>query len=260
MNLILDKSKNLRIPIVFSYDTKQYLSRGENKDIFEYITINYPEIYVEKKSLTNRIRTNKNIASFIKNLTQIGRSRDSLDYRDITVEYFDDIDDIKSYIDYLENFKGWTFIPMTLAELQSSITELLNQVIISPNILDVPEQDSETEYSIEIMCMERDIERQLASGYFDKDKLQNLILECAMKKYNEDTSVQHITERLKAEFEKSSPLSAFSIELFDKTVSAVMINKNSSVSIMLKDGTIVGKENCDAGTNNNAKTSSGDTT
>ena len=151
-------------------------------------------------------------------------------------------------------------VPMSLDELQSSITELLNQVIVSQNILDTSGQHSESGYSIEIMRMEKDIERQLASGDFDKEKLQNLILECAMKKYNEYTNVQHITERLKAEFEKSSLLSAFSIDLFEKTVSVVMINKNSSVSIMLKDGTIVGKENRDAGTDHNTKKSCSDTT
>ena len=100
-----------------------------------------------------------------------------------------------------------------------------------------------------IMHINNDIERLLEQPDFDKDKLQNLILECAEKKYSYDKSTRHITDRLKADFEKSSPLSVFSMDLFEKTVSAVLIDKRGSVSIKLKNGNIIGKENQNGCTN-----------
>ncbi len=52
-------------------------------------------------------------------------------------------------------------------------------------------------------------------------------------------SVQHITDRLKADFEKSSPLLTFSADLFDKTVSSVIMTKDKSISIILKNRKVI---------------------
>lgn len=133
-------------------------------------------------------------------------------------------------------------IKMTITELQTHITDLLNQIIVNPNVLEYIESEAE-ESSIEVMKIENEIERLFEQTDFNKDELQNLILECVAKKYDIDKSTRYITDRLKADFEKSSPLSTFSMELFEKTVSAVLINKNGSVSIELKNGNVIGKEN-----------------
>lgn len=132
-------------------------------------------------------------------------------------------------------------VKMTITELQKHITDLLNEIIVNPSVIEYIESENE-ESSTEIMRIENGIERLLSSSEFNKDEIQNLILECAAKKYNYDKSTQHITDRLKADFEKSSPLSDFSIELFENTLSAVLIDKNSSVSIELKNGNVIGKE------------------
>lgn len=112
LEMIIGKSKELKIPIVFSYDIKQYLSEGESKNIYEYIKTNYREINIYKKSLTNKIRTNKNISSFITNLIQIGKSNSYLNYSDITIEYFEILNDIRQYLEYLEE-NEWKFITYT---------------------------------------------------------------------------------------------------------------------------------------------------
>ncbi|WP_294466510.1 ATP-binding protein [uncultured Ruminococcus sp.] len=117
LEMIIGKSKELKIPIVFSYDTKQYLSEGESKNIYEYIKTNYPEISIYMKSLTNKIRTNKNISSFITNLIQIGKSNSYLNYSDITIEYFENLNDIRRYIEYLEE-NEWKFITYTSSQYQ----------------------------------------------------------------------------------------------------------------------------------------------
>lgn len=113
LKMIIEKSKELKIPIVFSYDIKQYLSKNESNDIYKYIKIEFPEISIYKKSLTNKIRTNKNIASFITNIIQIGKSNTYLNYHNVTIDYFENFNDIKRYIEYLEEKKGWKCITYT---------------------------------------------------------------------------------------------------------------------------------------------------
>ena len=114
------------------------------------------------------------------------------------------------------------------------------------------ESQIQEEPTTEIMRIENEIERLFEKSVFNKDELQNLILECAEKKYYFDKSTRHITDRLKADFEKSNPLSAFSMELFEKTVSAVLIDKQGSVSLMLKDGNIIREESSNGCTVNSS--------
>ena len=84
---------------------------------------------------------------------------------------------------------------------------------------------------------------QILSAHKDcKETIQNLILQCASKRYEKEKSQKHITDRLKADFEKSSPLSVFDAEFFSKTVTAVLLTKNGAVSLLLKNGNIIGKE------------------
>ena len=74
-----------------------------------------------------------------------------------------------------------------------------------------------------------------------KPEIQKRILECAAKKYEQIKSKAHITQRLKAEFERSGLLSDFYIDLFEKTVSAIRMNIDGQISIVLKNGNIIGK-------------------
>ena len=131
---------------------------------------------------------------------------------------------------------------MTVAELEHEITEILNLLILQPGLVEYEGTDISAEPSIEIIRMENEIERQLESIDFDKNKIQNMILQCAAKKYDAYKGVRHITDRLKADFEKSSPLSAFNAELFDRTVSAITIDKDKKVCLKLKNNKIIRKE------------------
>lgn len=131
---------------------------------------------------------------------------------------------------------------MTVAELEHEITEILNLLILTPKFTEYEETDIQAEPSLEIIRMENEIERQLESIDFDKNEIQNMILQCAAKKYDECKSVRHITERLKADFEQSSPLSAFNTRLFDRTVSAITIDKDKKVCLKLKNNKIIRKE------------------
>lgn len=133
-------------------------------------------------------------------------------------------------------------IPMTVTELQDEITKILNRAIDNPTFAEHIEQDVSYNPSLAIQRMEHEIERKLESLDFDKNEIQNLILQCAAKKYEENKSARHITDRLKADFEQSSPLSSYSNDLLERTVSAVIMNRDKSIQLKLKNGEIIGKE------------------
>ena len=115
LKILVQKAIERKIPTFFSYDTKQYLRGTESKNIAEYLQRNYSEDKVSVKKLTNKIRTNKELASFINNLTKIGKSKDNLNYECVTIEYFDNMDDLKSYINFLETSE-WTSITYTTSQ------------------------------------------------------------------------------------------------------------------------------------------------
>ena len=131
---------------------------------------------------------------------------------------------------------------MTVAELEHEITEILNLLISTPKFTEYEETDIQAEPSLEIIRMENEIERKLEALNFNKSELQDLILQCATKKYDAYKGVRHITDRLKADFEQSSPLSAFNAELFDRTVTAITIDKDKKVCLKLKNNKIIRKE------------------
>ena len=115
LQLIIDESKEHKIPIIFSYDVKQYLKRTEGRDIEEYIRTNYPEIPVHSQKLTTKIRTNKEMASFITNLLNIGSSKDHLNYDCVSIEYLETMQNLQEYMEFLKN-SGWTTLTYTTSQ------------------------------------------------------------------------------------------------------------------------------------------------
>ena len=131
---------------------------------------------------------------------------------------------------------------MTISELEKEIVSIINRLIADPALAEHTESETFGEPALEITKMENEIERKLEALDFNKSELQDMILQCASKKYDAYKSVSHITDRLKADFEQSSPLSSYSPELFDRTVYAVILKSNKTVSLKLKNNTIIGKE------------------
>ncbi|RJE47908.1 hypothetical protein A7K50_01305 [Dehalobacter sp. MCB1] len=107
---ILEEIKDNNTKIIFSYDSQQTLSSYEIRN-------NIPK-YISKKlsphefRLTEKIRTNKEIASFIKNLFDLSKKNPNQNYENIDIQYFTDPEDAKKYIGYLDN-KGWKVINFT---------------------------------------------------------------------------------------------------------------------------------------------------
>lgn len=148
-------------------------------------------------------------------------------------------------------------IPMGIAELEKEITAILNRLIAHPALVEPAGPEPAVAPSLEIGRMENEIERQLEALDFDKAGLQAQILQCAARKYSEHTGMRHITGRLKADLEQSGPLSAFSMEFFGRTVSAVTIASDKTVTLKLKNDRVIGKEPKTNGSANHAQDGEG---
>lgn len=115
LNKIIEATKENKIPIIFSYDIKQYLKENESIDIYNLLIKSKFDKYcsIKKYELTNKIRTNKNISSFVSNLMYIGKGGRNINYDNISIEYFDSLKDLKKYITYLQNQENWKAITYT---------------------------------------------------------------------------------------------------------------------------------------------------
>lgn len=106
---LIDNAIKNHIPVILSYDVKQYLKEGETLDVAKYLTDNYPNCIINEHALSGKIRTNKTMASFIKNFIDIGSSSVDLDYSNISIKYFDNVKDAKEYSDYIKQC-DWNII------------------------------------------------------------------------------------------------------------------------------------------------------
>ena len=133
-------------------------------------------------------------------------------------------------------------------QLISEVTDILNIIIADPNLIE--NQISTTNQNgLDIVRMENDIQRKLDQIDVDSNELKDLILECASQKYTSNSTTLHITERLKAELQKTSSLSAFSIDLYNRIATSTLIGKDEAVSLMLKNGQVIGKDEQNANGN-----------
>ena len=146
-------------------------------------------------------------------------------------------------------------IYMTIEQIEQAVTKLMNEIIRNPILAE--QQADEQEMPTEISIMESKINRMLEQSDLNKDEIQNRILECAAKKYEYCTDKAHITERLKADFQKTSPLSDFSMDIFIKTVSAVLIDESNKTRIVLKNGNIITEKSDEIGSDRTEKESQG---
>lgn len=124
------------------------------------------------------------------------------------------------------------------------ITECLNTVISNPDIIETI-TDVDKEPSLDVRRLENEISRVLDSYSFDKNILRKKMLERVSLKYTNINSQKYITKRLKADFANASPLSAFSMDLFNRTVKAIKFSTDGAVNIILINDQQIGKEQSD---------------
>lgn len=129
-------------------------------------------------------------------------------------------------------------------DLIYGITECLNTVISNSDIIETV-TDADKEPSLDVYRLENEIGRVLDSHSFNKNTLRKKMLECVSLKYRNIDSQKYISEKLKADFANASPLSAFSMDLFSRSVKAINLNRNGIVSIVLMNYQEIGKEQSD---------------
>lgn len=122
------------------------------------------------------------------------------------------------------------------------ITDMLNLIIDNPNIIEPEAPEGISAPSLEVMRLTNEISRTLEGFDFDKEQLKNRIFECAAKKYSEIKSARHISDMLKTEFASQTRSSVFNKELLERTASKIILNKDGSVCLVLKNNQIIGKE------------------
>ena len=109
-DLLLEQTKDKNITIIFSYDENQILSQSEHRAEISKKIENISGCKIHR--LTNKIRTNKELASFIERLRDLHSHNIVSDYSSVALVYANDRTEASLL---LENFKqnGYTFINYT---------------------------------------------------------------------------------------------------------------------------------------------------
>lgn len=126
-------------------------------------------------------------------------------------------------------------------ELLNEITDLLNIVIASPDMIRIP-TDTDREPSIEVRRLDNEIGRMLEGFDFDKDDLRKKILKRVSLKYQDIAPETYTAKRLRADFAEANPLSVFSADLFARTVKTIRFDENGSTRIILINDQQIRKE------------------
>lgn len=110
LKIVINQIKAINGNCIFSYDRQQCLRQWEiNNDIANMIVEMTSSILFE---LTEKIRTNKEIASFIIALFDKGKAIEKLNRQNVELSYFDSNRDAKKFIKLLGEY-GWKIINYT---------------------------------------------------------------------------------------------------------------------------------------------------
>lgn len=126
-------------------------------------------------------------------------------------------------------------------DLLNQITAILNMVIANPGILNVPPELAIRE-NMQVTRLENEISRSLDTRNFDKELLRQKMLRCLSMKYQNIDHHAYTIQRMKADFEKSSPLSSFSADLVARTVQSITLNTDGTIRLTLINNQTIGKE------------------
>ena len=127
--------------------------------------------------------------------------------------------------------------------LLQAITDTMNAVIRQPDF--IKPTAVKAEIPLEVRKAENNVKRLLGTYGTPKESIKKSIYDCAALKFRHIPTAD-CTPKLKADFEKSNPLSVFYRELFDRTTSAVRLYADQSVGLILKNGQEIRKEHIHA--------------
>ena len=127
------------------------------------------------------------------------------------------------------------------------ITELVNCLIANPHTIRMQTPQA-TEPSMELRILNNEIARMLDSTEIKRDDLRAKMLQSISQRYKEIDPAPYTARKLITELTEAEPLTAFNAELIGRTVNSVILNTDRSVSLILTNNQIIGKESYD-GTN-----------
>jgi len=140
--------------------------------------------------------------------------------------------------------------------LHGRITELLNRLIADPGIIQA--DTAPPEPGMDVRRLQNEVNRELDSFEFDRDKAKAAIFALAVEKYRHIDPDPHAGQILRAAFEdskllQSEPLSSFSPELFKKTVQKIQLGEGVLRLILKNNQNIEGSNNhADSDSNSNS--------
>lgn len=129
-------------------------------------------------------------------------------------------------------------------ELLDDITELVNRLIANLHTIRMPTPQS-TEPSMELRILNNEIARMLDGTDIKREKVRGKMLQSLSQRYKEIDPAPYIARKLITVLTESEPLTAFNAELIGKTVNAVILYPNSTVSLILTNNQIIRKESDD---------------
>lgn len=114
---IINNAKANNTKLIFSLDPRQYLSQREG----EYNNIDYIKemnMGIKHEKLTDKIRSNKEIACFIKELFDNDK-KNNIEYKNIEIDYIGIKSNFEEYLNYLKN-NSWTYLSLTTSRYDSA--------------------------------------------------------------------------------------------------------------------------------------------
>lgn len=110
LEMIINKIQQINGNCIFSYDKSQTLAQSEEQSDIDS-KINAVQT-IKKYNLSEKIRTNKEIAIFIRSIFNKNLNLQSTNKGNIEINFFNNIDDAKNYLDGLDN-QEWEVLRFT---------------------------------------------------------------------------------------------------------------------------------------------------
>ncbi len=136
------------------------------------------------------------------------------------------------------------FIKIADELLLSAITDTINQLIGKPSLVHYTQ--SESRMPVEIIRLKNEIGQMLDSPMIDKEAVRNRIFAYASMLYSEYDITEHITEQIRAALQKQELLSEYNGELTQSIVAVIVPHPDKTVTLTLKNGQEIRKENSNA--------------
>lgn len=136
-----------------------------------------------------------------------------------------------------------TAIKITDTDLLSAITDRLNDLIADPE--QVHYTPAVSEPPLELLRLKNEIGRMLDGTVIDKELLKNKIFEYASRQYDELDASERITMEMRAALLDTGLLSSNSADLVKAIVTAITFHADKGVTLTLKNGQQVRKEQSD---------------